>query len=175
MTTNHPASARYTANPNLFQHLWQLITRPIGDKTAIQSDDRQASNSLEKKAPASKTRNPELAPPAAAIGASAFKEFADYAEGDEPTDLALLDLIPAELALLNLPGTQPKQQSKKSFAEVADTLSTHALTEESLSKESFDDEQYLADLIPLELSELSEDTEKTLPDLSSFDSALINS
>ena len=173
MTTNHPASTQSASvNPSFFRHLWQLITHPIGDNDAIQPTAKQASTSSEESIENSEARlrNPELAPPIAVLETPAFQAFTDYADGDEPADLALIELIPAELALLNLPGTQTKQQGEKALAEIADAQPANVLSGE----ESFeDDEQYLADLIPFELAALSEDVDKTLPDLSAFDSVLI--
>ena len=173
MTTNHSASTQSASvNPGFFQHLWQLITHPIGDKDTIQPTAKQASTRSEESLENSEAelRNPELAPPVAVLESPTFQAFTDYADGDEPADLALIELIPAELALLNLPGTQTKQQTALALAEIADAQPANLLSGE----ESFeDDEQYLADLIPFELSELSEDVDRTLPDLSAFDSVLI--
>ena len=145
---------------NWIQQLWQRIAAPISDA----SGDKQAESAPQRGLEAS-TRSPELAPPVATIGSQTLKAFSDYAEEYEPAHIALVDLIPAELSLLDISPRQAQvpAETDSSLIETANAISTY---------EEFDcdnDEEYLSVLIPTEdLAELSEDVEKTLPDLSAF-------
>lgn len=158
------------------QQLWQTVTVPIGDSAT--GKQNRAYNKLKKESRIS-NRNPELATPSVPINNQTLKAFSDYADEYEPADLALADLIPVELALLNVPPDQPRAtggqlqtdqtetervktaQVEFSLTEIANSLSA---TEEL---DCNDDDELLA-FIPLELSDLSKDIEKTLPDLSAF-------
>ena len=146
------------AESNWIQQLWQRIAAPIGESSSGEPETRSKRDTK------TSTRSPELAPPAAVIAPQTLKAFSDYAEEYEPAHIALIDLIPDELSLLNIPPAQTKASATEpSLIETANTLSN---TEEF---DCDDDEEFLSALIPSEdLADLSEDVEKTLPDLSAF-------
>jgi hypothetical protein len=78
------------------------------------------------------------------------ESFIDYAaEGEEPADLALLDLIPPDLALLNLPSAQAIAQS------IAQPIAqTHRHAETVVI--AVDEQVELAELIPQSLNDWSQ-------------------
>ncbi|MEL6938434.1 MAG: hypothetical protein AAFO84_04505 [Cyanobacteria bacterium J06598_1] len=84
--------------------------------------------------------------------------FVDYsAEGDEPADLALIELIPAGLKSLNLPYTEPSpgESSAPVYSVNACPLSDRPLTETEMTATE------LAELVPLNLSSLNKAPKST--------------
>jgi hypothetical protein len=74
------------------------------------------------------------------------ESFIDYAaEGEEPADLALLDLIPPDLALLNLPSAQAIAQPIAQTHRYAETVVI-----------AVDEQVELAELIPQSLNDWSQ-------------------
>jgi len=175
MTTSHSTLEQTASNPpSWIQQLWQSLTNSIGSSSVNRQTDKQGISPRSACDQAKITaHNPKLSLSPALIGTQTLKAFSDHADEYEPTDLALIELIPAGLALLNIPPTQAKSPSNKepnkeivanqadaSLIEVANTMTT----DKEIDRE-FDDDDYLMDLIPFELSEISENT---LPDLAAF-------
>ena len=83
----------------------------------------------------------------------ASQNFIDYAaEGDEPADLALADMVPPSLALLNLP-------CASSPAEIENSLSLASSNSTQFSAQTFEidaDTLELEELIPQGLSALAQ-------------------
>lgn len=144
------------AKVGLLLRLWKMLTRPIGTSSKGNSSAAKANQQKGSGTSESLSADPE---PSAAPS-----NFIDYAaEGDEPADLALADLAPPELALMNLPASQ----ASKSLAVASSSLL--AAPEEMAA---------LSDLGNIDLSALSDansapakaspDEATTLPDLSAF-------
>ncbi len=129
------------AKVSLLNRLWNVLTRPIG--APRQKNDTSAQSGYQKSSPS----EPLAADPEPDFAPTNFFDYA--AEGDEPADLALADLAPPGLASMNLPSTQNK----------------------SLIPIAIDpDDNELAQLIPLNLSNLSQAPQgnESLTDLSGF-------
>ncbi|MEL7051753.1 MAG: hypothetical protein AAFV85_19865 [Cyanobacteria bacterium J06634_6] len=95
--------------------------------------------------------------------------FIDYAaDGDEPADLALQDLIPAGLAAFNQPHFVPMPALSPQPSETAPACPINAcfLSERPFTEKEMNDAE-LAELIPLELSKLNipprKNTKKKVP------------
>lgn len=146
---------------NWIQQLWLLVTAPIGN-----ASNNPQTESAPKKGLKANTHSPKLTPPPAVIGAQTLKAFSDYTDEYEPAHIAIADFIPDELSLLNISPTQPKasttEQTDNSLIEVANNMT------EAKEFDWDNDDEYLSDPIPSNISDISEDGEKTLPTLSAL-------
>ncbi|PZO09750.1 MAG: hypothetical protein DCF25_21310 [Leptolyngbya foveolarum] len=147
--------------PHWIQQLWLLIAAPIGN-----SSNNPQTGSAPKKGLKANTHSPKITPPPAVIGAQTLKAFSDYTDEYEPAHIALTDFIPDELSLLNISPAQAKasttEQTDNSLIEVANNMT---------EAEEFDgdnDDEYLSAHVPSNISDISEDGEKTLPALSAL-------
>lgn len=110
-----------TSANGLFKRLWTFLTQPIGGRDG-NADVAES--------------DPEPVPLAAP------DTFVDYAaEGEEPADLALADLTPADLSVMDLPDAQPIEMSKALVAAQQPNL---------------EDLDELAELAPASLTALSQ-------------------
>ncbi len=144
------------AKVGLLLRLWKMLTRPIGTTSKGAGAVAKANG---QKGRASDTLSTEPEP---GVAPSNFIDYA--AEGDEPADLALADLAPPELALMNLDPAQVSKSLIVASSPMANSLATP------------DDIAELSELGNLDLSALSlansapapQDTKSSLPDLSEF-------
>lgn len=102
---NH--SSQSTSKISWLKRLQNLFTQPIGTVSKSSTRGNQKQNSPHNHTPLSEKQ--KLGSDAAF---SAPQNFIDYAaEGEEPADLALADLTPSDLSLVNLPSAQASTQS----------------------------------------------------------------
>lgn len=131
-------TSQTSAPKTLLQQIGLLLTGSTRNP-ATRADSRQQPQAIEVQ-----VIPPFLPPPV----------FIDYAaEGDEPADLALTELIPVGLQALNLPHC-PTQASEPP-ANRACALATRPLTEQEVVAAE------LAELIPLDLSSLDRSPGRT--------------
>jgi len=125
-------TSQSSAPKTLLQQIGLLLTGSTRNPAA-RSDSRQQPQAIEVQ-----VIPPFLPPPV----------FIDYAaEGDEPADLALTELIPAGLQAFNLPHC-PTQASDLPVVASARPLAARSLTEQEMAAAE------LSELIPLDLSRL---------------------
>lgn len=154
MNIDAPSITTDTTKNSWLKKLWCLLKEPIGDRL----EDKDTANSIfpgdnqTNSQDATNTRSPELAPPETVIESQTLQAFSDYDSEYDPNNVTFAYLIPDELSLLNLSSkqTQGSTQKKQDSRSLSDTASEPSKLANS------DRDEPLFDLIPLELSTLSE-------------------
>ena len=153
MQTNNFATAKAHSKPNWLQQLWQRIADPVS-RSADSGQERSHHQTASSKTTRVKTRSPELAPPRSPMNSQTLEAFSDYADEDEPTMLSFAYLIPEELALLDASSSQDVASVHRLTTTKRDKPMSVGFTSDPAANRTSDDE-YLLDLVPSELSELS--------------------